>query len=224
MKRARDKSLKIPSRYASKDHSHEFMHLLGKILYAKSIPLYRRKTRIGLLKSPSFVAGVTSDQQLSLACHLQDEIRHPLKENPSSLVDQLGQHASKVSLYLHQNFCNTFSCIDDICKAANYLSLADALHSQSPEHEKLQEFSLFVAILGTMHSHVGSKPSSWLPLKKPEYYSLQERRNEFKSTMMKVRPNSSFENEYSIEIFPYLKLISSEDKGIDLSSDLFILS
>lgn len=145
-----------------------------------------------------------------LASHLQHEVRQPLKDNPFGLVDQLNQPASKVSLYLHQNCCNTFSCIEDISKAAHYLSSADVLSSHSPEHDKLDEFSLLVAILGTMHSHVSSKPSSWLPLKKPEFYSLEERKNEFKLSMMKVQP---LENDYAVEIFPYFQLISSVDIG-----------
>lgn len=170
-----------------------------------------------------FPAGVPSDDITILASHLRDEARQPLKDNPFTLVEQINQPAPKVALYLHQNFCNTFASIDDISKAAHYLSSADRLSSESLEHEKLEEFSLFVAILGTMHSHVNSKPSSWLPLKKPDYYNLQDRKNEFKLSAMKMQLSTSLENEYAVEIFPYLKIISPEDIGrICLSSTRII--
>lgn len=35
VKRSREKAVSATSRFSSKDHSCEFMHLLGKILYAK---------------------------------------------------------------------------------------------------------------------------------------------------------------------------------------------
>ncbi|XP_039401058.1 cell cycle checkpoint protein RAD17 isoform X2 [Mauremys reevesii] len=93
-----------------KDASIFLFHALGKILYCKREPL--------------------SDSEFPrLPSHLSEYERDTLLVQPEDIVEKSHMPGDLFNLYLHQNYVDFFTDIDDLVRASEYLSAADFLCS-----------------------------------------------------------------------------------------------
>jgi len=171
----------------SRDGSLDFLHALGKILYCK---------RPG--------SGCPNG---SLPAHLKEEERVPLQENVDTLVGKISETSSKVLLYLHQNYPPFFSNVEDIARATHYLSSADLFSSHQfssgNSTDSLEEYAHLTSIRGLMHSNTNVSGSSWRPLKKPEYYLVQQKERDLRSEARELWP-LQIQDHFFSERLPYL--------------------
>ncbi|KAJ6669806.1 hypothetical protein lerEdw1_000355 [Lerista edwardsae] len=93
-----------------KDASIFLFHALGKILYCK-----RELT--------------TGSDFPHLPAHLSEYERNPLLVQPEDVIEKSHMPGDLFNLYLHQNYVEFFSDIDDLMRASEYLSTADFLCS-----------------------------------------------------------------------------------------------
>jgi len=136
-----------------------------------------------------------------LPAHLKEEERTPLQENVDSLVGKISESPSKVLLYLHQNYPPFFSNVEDIARATDYLSCADLFSSNS--NDSLEEYAHLTSIRGLMHSNTLVSGSSWRPLKKPEYYVVQQKERDLLLEARELWPLQVQDSFFS-ERLPYL--------------------
>lgn len=128
----------------------------------------------------------------------------PLQENIDSLVGKISETSSKVLLYLHQNYPPFFSNVEDIARATHYLSSADLFSSyQFFSTNSLEEYAHLTSVRGLMHSNTMVSGSSWRPLKKPEYYLVQQKERQMLSDARELWPLQVQDHFFS-ERLPYL--------------------
>ncbi|XP_039176676.1 LOW QUALITY PROTEIN: cell cycle checkpoint protein RAD17 [Crotalus tigris] len=118
----------------SKDASIFLFHALGKILYCKREPA----TEVDFPQLPQ---------------HLSEYERQPLLVQPEDVIEKSHMPGDLFNVYLHQNYLEFFSDIDDIVRASEYLSTADFLCSNWDARATLQKYSASVATRGVMHSN-----------------------------------------------------------------------
>ncbi|KAF4797014.1 Cell cycle checkpoint protein RAD17 [Turdus rufiventris] len=108
-----------------KDASIFLFHALGKIIYCKR-------------------EAVSEAECPQLPPHLSEHHRDTLLIQPEDIVEKSHMSGSMFNLYLHQNYVDFFSDIDDVVKASEYLSTADVLCSNwSYQENCLAAKSLF---------------------------------------------------------------------------------
>ncbi|XP_026527607.1 LOW QUALITY PROTEIN: cell cycle checkpoint protein RAD17 [Notechis scutatus] len=149
----------------SKDASIFLFHALGKILYCKREPAIE----------------VDFPQ---LPHHLSEYERQPLLVQPEDVIEKSHMSGDLFNVYLHQNYLEFFSDIDDIVRASEYLSTADFLCSNWDARATLQKYSASVATRGVMHSNRGrafaqcKKGMGFRPLHKPQWFLINRKYQE----------------------------------------------
>ena len=96
------------------------------------------------------------------------------KETDEALADKICESPSKVPLYIHQNYPSFFGRIEDAANAAHHLSTAELFGDTCTQRESLDQYSLLISVRGVMHSNTEVVGNSWRPLKKPEYWNVQQ--------------------------------------------------
>uniref|UniRef100_A0A4W4GFA8 AAA+ ATPase domain-containing protein n=1 Tax=Electrophorus electricus TaxID=8005 RepID=A0A4W4GFA8_ELEEL len=149
-----------------KDTSLFLFRALGKILYCKRHPCSSSEQLfLGLPKLPS---------------HLSVHQRDRMIVDPELVVERSHMSGEFFSLYLHQNYPDFFSDMDDVARASEYLSDADFLTAEWSSRPTMSEYGSSVATRGliysnsaraqaTSQSHVGFKPlhkPHWLHINK----------------------------------------------------------
>ncbi|XP_054842706.1 cell cycle checkpoint protein RAD17 isoform X2 [Eublepharis macularius] len=148
-----------------KDASIFLFHALGKILYCK-------RKQIMELGFPC------------LPPHLSDYERSPLLVQPEDVIEKSHMPGDLFNLYLHQNYVDFFSDIEDLVRASEYLSVADLLCSNWDARPTLREYSASVATRGMMHSNrsrafAHSKGGmGFRPLHKPQWFLINKKYQE----------------------------------------------
>ncbi|XP_044301940.1 LOW QUALITY PROTEIN: cell cycle checkpoint protein RAD17 [Varanus komodoensis] len=148
-----------------KDASIFLFHALGKILYCKREPAKE-------LDFPQ------------LPVHLSEYERNSLLVQPEDVIEKSHMPGDIFNLYLHQNYIDFFSDIDDIVRASEYLSTADFLCSRWDARPTLREYSASVATRGVMHSNrarafAQSKGGmGFRPLHKPQWFLINKKYQE----------------------------------------------
>nr|XP_056703939.1 cell cycle checkpoint protein RAD17 [Euleptes europaea] len=149
----------------SKDASIFLFHALGKILYCK-------REQIMELGFPC------------LPAHLSQHERSPLLVQPEDVIEKSHMPGDLFNLYLHQNYVDFFSDIEDLVRASEYLSTADLLCSNWDARPTLQEYSASVVARGMMHSNrarafAHSKGGmGFRPLHKPQWFLINKKYQE----------------------------------------------
>ncbi|KAL2294108.1 hypothetical protein Nmel_007829 [Mimus melanotis] len=93
-----------------KDASIFLFHALGKVIYCKR-------------------EAASEAECPQLPAHLSEHHRDTLLIQPEDIVEKSHMSGSMFNLYLHQNYVDFFSDIDDVMRASEYLSTADVLCS-----------------------------------------------------------------------------------------------
>ncbi|XP_031216329.1 cell cycle checkpoint protein RAD17 [Mastomys coucha] len=149
-----------------KDVSLFLFRALGKILYCKRAPLAE-------LDSPR------------LPAHLSEHDRDTLLVQPEEIVEMSHMPGDFFNLYLHQNYIDFFTEVDDLVQASEFLSFADILGGDWNTRLLLREYSTSVATRGVMHSnksrgfaHCQGGGSSFRPLHKPQWFVIHKKYRE----------------------------------------------
>ncbi|XP_039401054.1 cell cycle checkpoint protein RAD17 isoform X1 [Mauremys reevesii] len=148
-----------------KDASIFLFHALGKILYCKREPL--------------------SDSEFPrLPSHLSEYERDTLLVQPEDIVEKSHMPGDLFNLYLHQNYVDFFTDIDDLVRASEYLSAADFLCSNWNSRLTLREYSASVATRGVIHSNTARAFAhcqggmGFRPFHKPQWFLINKKYQE----------------------------------------------
>ncbi|KAL8203699.1 UNVERIFIED_CONTAM: hypothetical protein K2H54_059956 [Gekko kuhli] len=148
-----------------KDASIFLFHALGKILYCKREQI----------------------MELSFPClppYLSEHERSPLVVQPEDVIEKSHMPGDLFNLYLHQNYVEFFSDIEDLVRASEYLSTADLLCSNWDARPILWEYSASVVARGIMHSNRarafahGKGGMGFRPLHKPQWFLINKKYHE----------------------------------------------
>ncbi|KTF94166.1 hypothetical protein cypCar_00010381 [Cyprinus carpio] len=144
-----------------KDASLFLFRALGKILYCKR-------------------EGYESSQAPKLPSHLTDHQRDKLLVDPEMVIERSHMSGEFFNLYLHQNYPDFFSDVEDIARASEYLSDADFLTAEWSSRSTMVEYGSSVATRGLMHSnssraHASSQSNAgFRPLHKPHWLHINK--------------------------------------------------
>ncbi|NXE95556.1 RAD17 protein, partial [Menura novaehollandiae] len=149
----------------SKDASIFLFHALGKIIYCK-------REAVSEAESPQ------------LPAHLSEHRRDTLLIQPEDIVEKSHMSGGMFNLYLHQNYVDFFSDIDDVVRASEYLSTADILCSNWSTRLLMENYSASVATRGVIHSNTSRAFAhqqggmGFRPLHKPQWFLINKKYQE----------------------------------------------
>ncbi|XP_051962425.1 cell cycle checkpoint protein RAD17-like [Xyrauchen texanus] len=141
-----------------KDASLFLFRALGKILYCKR----------------------ESSQTPKLPPHLTEHQRDKLLVDPELVIERSHMSGEFFNLYLHQNYPEFFSDMEDIARASEYLSDADFLTAEWSSRSTMLEYGSSVATRGLMHSNSSRAQAScqstagFKPLHKPHWLHINK--------------------------------------------------
>nr|XP_055055099.1 cell cycle checkpoint protein RAD17 [Misgurnus anguillicaudatus] len=144
-----------------KDASLFLFRALGKILYCK------REQYEG-------------SQVPKLPPHLTEHQRDKLLVDPELVIERSHMSGEFFNLYLHQNYPDFFSDVEDIARASEYLSDADFLTAEWSSRSTMLEYGSSVATRGLMHSNSSRAQASsqstvgFKPLHKPHWLHINK--------------------------------------------------
>ncbi|XP_043095442.1 cell cycle checkpoint protein RAD17 isoform X2 [Puntigrus tetrazona] len=144
-----------------KDASLFLFRALGKILYCKR-------------------ESYESSQSPKLPPHLTDHHRDRLLVDPELVIERSHMSGEFFNLYLHQNYPDFFSDVEDIARASEYLSDADFLTAEWSSRSTMLEYGSSVATRGLMHSNTSRAQASsqsnagFRPLHKPHWLHINK--------------------------------------------------
>ncbi|OXB62464.1 hypothetical protein ASZ78_014458 [Callipepla squamata] len=148
-----------------KDASIFLFHALGKIIYCKREPL-------------------PESEFPQLPSHLSEHRRDALLIHPEDIVEKSHMSGSMFNLYLHQNYVEFFTDIDDVVRASEYLSTADVLCGNWNSRHVMEEYSVSVSTRGVMHSNTSRAFAhcqggvGFRPLHKPQWFFINSKYQE----------------------------------------------
>uniref|UniRef100_A0A1A8HQI4 RAD17 homolog n=1 Tax=Nothobranchius kuhntae TaxID=321403 RepID=A0A1A8HQI4_NOTKU len=140
-----------------KDASLFLFRALGKILHCK------RGKQDASVPEPG------------LPPHLLQHHRHTLLVTPELVVERSHMSGELFSLYLHQNYLDFFSDLEDVDRASQYLSDADLLTADWTSRSLLEPYGSSVACRGLLHSHSHQVSSGFRPLHKPSWFLVNKK-------------------------------------------------
>ncbi|XP_021237108.1 cell cycle checkpoint protein RAD17 isoform X2 [Numida meleagris] len=148
-----------------KDASIFLFHALGKIIYCKREPL-------------------SESEFPQLPSHLLQHRRDTLLIHPEDIVEKSHMSGSMFNLYLHQNYVEFFTDIDDVVRASEYLSTADVLCGNWSSRLVMEEYSTSVSTRGVIHSNTSRAFAhcqggmGFRPLHKPQWFFINSKYQE----------------------------------------------
>ncbi|XP_029430150.1 cell cycle checkpoint protein RAD17 [Rhinatrema bivittatum] len=155
----------LPQAIGGKDASLFLFRALGKILYCKREP-------------------VTDSHFPRLPPHLSAHERDLLLTQPEAVVEKSHMPGDLFNLYLHQNYLDFLTDIDDVVRSSEYLSAADFLTGDWTSRAALREYSASVATRGVIHSNTARAFAhrqtgvGFKPLHKPQWLLINKKYRE----------------------------------------------
>ncbi|XP_075036235.1 cell cycle checkpoint protein RAD17 [Mixophyes fleayi] len=149
-----------------KDASLFLFRALGKILHCKREP-------------PD-----TDSDYHKLPAHLSQHDRDVLLVLPEAVVEKSHMRSELFNLYLHQNYLDFFSDIDDVVRASEYLSAADVLTGDWNARSTLNVYSSSIASRGVLHANSSRAFANcqsgvgFRPLHKPQWLLVNKKYQE----------------------------------------------
>ncbi|KFQ51083.1 Cell cycle checkpoint protein RAD17, partial [Nestor notabilis] len=178
-----------------KDASIFLFHALGKIIYCKREPV---------------------SEFPQLPAHLSDHRRDTLLIQPEDIVEKSHMSGSMFNLYLHQNYVDFFSDIDDVVRASEYLSTADVLCSNWSTQLVMEKYSASVATRGVIHSNMSRAFAhhqggmGFRPLHKPQWFFINKKYQENCLAAKSLFSSFCLPPEcLQTELLPYLAMLAN---------------
>ncbi|NWS49268.1 RAD17 protein, partial [Probosciger aterrimus] len=180
-----------------KDASIFLFHALGKIIYCKREP-------------------VSESEFPQLPAHLSEYRRDTLLIQPEDIVEKSHMSGSMFNLYLHQNYVDFFSDIDDVVRASEYLSTADVLCSNWSTRLVMEKYSASVATRGVIHSNMSRAFAhhqggvGFRPLHKPQWFFINKKYQENCLAAKSLFSSFCLSPEcLQTELLPYLAMLAN---------------
>ncbi|NWI44879.1 RAD17 protein, partial [Picathartes gymnocephalus] len=181
----------------SKDASIFLFHALGKIIYCKR-------------------EAVSEAECPQLPAHLSEHHRDTLLIQPEDIVEKSHMSGSMFNLYLHQNYVDFFSDIDDVVRASEYLSTADVLCSNWSTRPVMENYSASVATRGMIHSNTSRAFAhqqggmGFRPLHKPQWFWINKKYQENCLAAKSLFSSFCLPPEcLQTELLPYLAMLAN---------------
>ncbi|NWV80581.1 RAD17 protein, partial [Dasyornis broadbenti] len=180
-----------------KDASIFLFHALGKIIYCKR-------------------EAVSEAETPQLPAHLSKHYRDTLLIQPEDIVEKSHMSGSMFNLYLHQNYVDFFSDIDDVVRASEYLSTADVICSNWSTRLVMENYSASVATRGVIHSNTSRAfaHQQWgmgfRPLHKPQWFLINKKYQENCLAAKSLFSSFCLPPEcLQTELLPYLAMLAN---------------
>ncbi|XP_015705274.1 cell cycle checkpoint protein RAD17 isoform X2 [Coturnix japonica] len=180
-----------------KDASIFLFHALGKIIYCKREPL-------------------SESEFPQLPSHLLEHHRDTLLIHPEDIVEKSHMSGSMFNLYLHQNYVEFFTDIDDIVRASEYLSAADVLCGNWSSRLVMEEYSTSVSTRGVIHSNKSRAFAhcqggmGFRPLHKPQWFFINSKYQENCAAAKSLFSSFCLSPEcLQTELLPYLAKLAN---------------
>ncbi|KAG7318622.1 hypothetical protein KOW79_018377 [Hemibagrus wyckioides] len=180
-----------------KDASLFLFRALGKILYCKR---------------ESYEAGDVP----KLPAHLSEHQRDKLLVDPELVIERSHMSGELFNLYLHQNYMDFFSDVEDVARASEYLSDSDFLTAEWTSRSTMLEYGSSVATRGLIHSNSAraqaDQPSSvgFKPLHKPHWLHINKTYRENYLTAQSLFISFCLTPVSLVtELVPYLAMLSN---------------
>ncbi|NWW71158.1 RAD17 protein, partial [Climacteris rufus] len=180
-----------------KDASIFLFHALGKIIYCKR-------------------EAESEAESAQLPAHLSQHRRDTLLIQPEDIVEKSHMSGSMFSLYLHQNYVDFFSDIDDVVRASEYLSTADVLCSNWSTRPVMESYSACVATRGVIHSNTSRAFAhqqggmGFRPLHKPQWFLINKKYHENCLAAKSLFSSFCLPPEcLQTELLPYLAMLAN---------------
>ncbi|XP_028990751.1 cell cycle checkpoint protein RAD17 isoform X2 [Betta splendens] len=145
-----------------KDASLFLFRALGKILHCKR----------------GDCEGVDAAPGPGLPPHLRHHHREALLVDPEVIVERSHLPGEFFNLYLHQNFLDFFSEVEDVERASEYLSDADLLTADWTSRSIMGEYGSSVAARGLLHANRQQVSVGFRPLHKPSWFLVNKKHRE----------------------------------------------
>ncbi|XP_053727565.1 cell cycle checkpoint protein RAD17 isoform X3 [Synchiropus splendidus] len=110
--------------------------------------------------------------------HLPQHHRGALLLDPESVVELSHMSGEFFNLYLHQNYLDFFSDVEDVERASEYLSEADLLMADWLNRSVMTEYGSSVATRGLLHSNTQQVAIGFRPLHKPHWLLVNRKHKE----------------------------------------------
>uniref|UniRef100_A0A3Q2YH24 RAD17 checkpoint clamp loader component n=1 Tax=Hippocampus comes TaxID=109280 RepID=A0A3Q2YH24_HIPCM len=115
--------------------------------------------------------------ELALPSHLSQHHRESLQVDPEWVIEHSYVSGEFFNLYLHQNYLDFFSEMEDVEKASEYMSDADLLTSDWMVSLTM-EYASSVATRGLLHSNSQQIAVGFRPLHKPNWLLVSKKHRE----------------------------------------------
>lgn len=198
-----------------KDASLFLFRALGKILHCK------RGSAEG---SESAAAGPEN----SLPPHLSEHHREALQVDPEMVVERSHMCGDFFNLYLHQNYLDFFSELEDVDRATEYLSDADLLTADWATRSLMCDYASSVATRGLLHANSQQVSVGFRPLHKPHWFHVSKKyRGNCLAAQTLFRSFCLTPVSLQTELLPYLAKLSNPMRNhaqIDFIQDVGQLS
>ncbi|KAM9858350.1 cell cycle checkpoint protein RAD17 isoform 2-T2 [Aulostomus maculatus] len=113
-----------------------------------------------------------------LPSHLSQHERGPLQVDPEDVVERSHMSGEFFNLYLHQNYPDFFSQVEDLDRASEYLSDADLLTADWTSRAIMGDYGSSVATRGLLHSNSQQVAVGFRPLHKPAWWLIDKKHRE----------------------------------------------
>ncbi|XP_007237307.3 cell cycle checkpoint protein RAD17 isoform X1 [Astyanax mexicanus] len=147
-----------------KDASLFLFRALGKILYCK---------REGY-------EGYEGSEVPKIPAHLAEHQRDRLLVDPEIVIERSHMSGEFFNLYLHQNYLDFFSNVEDVARASEYLSDADFFTAEWSSRSTMLQYGSSVATRGLIHSNSSRAQATsqssvgFKPLHKPHWLQINK--------------------------------------------------
>ncbi|XP_044051212.1 cell cycle checkpoint protein RAD17 isoform X2 [Siniperca chuatsi] len=148
-----------------KDASLFLFRALGKILHCKR----------GNHKGAEAADCATGP---GLPSHLSHHHREAFLVDPELVVERSHMSGEFFNLYLHQNYLDFFSEVEDVDRASEYLSDADLLTADWACRSTMEDYGSSVATRGLLHSNSQQVSVGFRPLHKPSWLLVSKKHQE----------------------------------------------
>uniref|UniRef100_H2RXS7 RAD17 checkpoint clamp loader component n=1 Tax=Takifugu rubripes TaxID=31033 RepID=H2RXS7_TAKRU len=114
----------------------------------------------------------------ALPSHLAHHQRDPLLITPEMVVEHSHMSGEVFNLYLHQNYLDFFSEVDDVAEASKYQSDADLLAANWMTRSTMRDYGSSVATRGILYSNTRHTSVGFRPLYKPNWLLVNKNHQE----------------------------------------------
>ncbi|XP_034547348.1 cell cycle checkpoint protein RAD17 isoform X2 [Notolabrus celidotus] len=143
-----------------------------------SLFLFRALGKILHCKRGSDEGSEPAEPGPGLPSHLSSHHRGPLLVDPELVVERSHMSGDFFNLYLHQNYLDFFSDIEDVERASEYLSDADLLTADWTNRSTMGGYGSSVATRGLLYSNSQQVSVGFRPLHKPHWLLVNKKHRE----------------------------------------------